>query len=92
MNDRSRAPNVLNASLKLEKMLKLGDAGRLYFSFDLFNVPNLHTIIRKYDIGLGTFRYTGTTPVLWTAPSATSGKIYEILNPVVFRLGARIQF
>jgi hypothetical protein len=92
MNDRTRAPNVLNLSFKLEKMLKLSDTGRLYFSFDLFNAPNLHTILRKYDIGLGTFRYTGTTPILWTAPSATSGMIYEILNPVVFRLGARVQF
>jgi hypothetical protein len=92
MNGRTRAPNVYNMSLKLEKMLRLSDAGRLYFSFDLFNVPNLHTVVRKYDINYGTFRYNGTTWGTWNAPGATSGQIYEILNPVVFRLGCRIQF
>jgi hypothetical protein len=92
MNDRTRAPNIINMSAKVEKMLKLGDSGRLYFSFDLFNVPNLHTVVRQYDIDLGTFRYAGDDPVLWTRPATTSGTIYEILTPLVFRLGARIQF
>jgi len=92
MNDRTRAPVIFNASAKLEKMVKLSGSGRLYFSFDLFNVPNLHTTVRKYDIGLGSFRYAGADPVLWTRPSTTSGLIYEILTPIVFRLGARVQF
>ena len=92
MNDRSRAPNILNMSAKIEKMIKLSTAGRLYFSFDLFNVPNLHTTVRRYDIGYGTFRYAGADQVLWTRPATTSGLIYEILTPIVFRLGMRVQF
>jgi len=92
MNDRTRSPIVCNMSAKIEKMIKLTDTGRLYFSFDLFNLPNLHTTVRQYDVGFGTFRYAGATPVLWTRPGSTSGRIYEILTPLVFRLGARIQF
>jgi len=92
MNNRSRAPVVMNLSLKIENMLRLSDTGRLYFSFDLFNVPNLHTVLRKYDVNYGTFRYEGTNPVLWTRPGSTSGQIYEIMNPIVFRLGMRVQF
>ena len=92
MNGRDRAPTVLNLSAKLEKMLKLGDKGRLYFSFDLFNIPNAHTVLRRYDYSLGTFRYNGSTPALWQAPGATQGTVYEVMNPIVFRLGCRIQF
>ncbi len=46
-------------NLKVEKAFKLGDTSRMYFSIDLFNVLNLDTIMRKYDISLGSFRYAG---------------------------------
>ncbi|MCX5841276.1 MAG: hypothetical protein NTY16_07475, partial [Deltaproteobacteria bacterium] len=90
-NDRDRLGDVWNVNLKVEKAFKLGDTSRMYFSIDLFNVINLDTIMRKYDIGLGTFRFVGSTVISRTAPSATSGKVNEIMNPFVFRLGMRFQ-
>ena len=96
MDNRQRSPTVINISGKLEKMLRLGQDGRLYFSVDFFNVANLHTVLRRYDISQGSFRYTGAptawTPFSYAAPGATSGVVNDILNPFVFRLGTRVSF
>jgi len=93
-DNRSRLGDVWQANLKIEKAFKLGDTSRMYFSIDLFNVLNLDTIMRKYDISLGTFRVAGLTPISRTAPAlsgAGSGNINEIMNPFIFRLGMRFQ-
>jgi hypothetical protein len=93
-DNRSRLGDVWQVNLKVEKAFKLGEASRMYFSIDLFNVLNLDTIMRKYDVSLGTFRYAGNDAVSRTAPSLTgvgSGNINEIMNPFIFRLGMRFQ-
>jgi len=90
-NNRNRLGNVWVINLKAEKMIKLGDASRMYFSVDLFNILNDDTLLRKYDLSLGTFRVVGASPYSYTKPSATSGLPNEIMNPMVFRLGMRFQ-
>jgi len=93
-DNRTRLDDVWTINLKLEKAFKLGDTSRMYFSIDLFNVMNLDTIMRKYDINLGTFIYEDDACTSRTAPTSTgrgSGRINEIMNPFVFRLGMRFQ-
>jgi hypothetical protein len=89
--NRSREPNVFAVNIKLEKMIKLGDTSKMYFSADIFNVFNADTDLRKYDISYGTFRYRDTAPVSYTTPAATSGQLNDILNPLLLRLGMRFQ-
>jgi hypothetical protein len=91
-NDRTKLGNVWVVNLKLEKMLKIGNVGKMYFSADLFNTLNLHTIMRKEDIGYGTFYYLNGAFDGWSAPDATSGFNNEVLNPLLVRLGMRFQF
>jgi hypothetical protein len=91
-NDRTHLGNVWVVNLKLEKMLKLGNLGKMYFSADIFNSLNLHTILRKRDIGYGTFYYFDQIFDGWAAPSSTSGFNNEVLNPLLVRLGMRFQF
>ncbi len=90
-DNRSRLPNVWSVNIKAEKMIKLGDTSRMYFSADLFNVLNRDTELRKYDISYGTLRYRDTAPVSYTSPAATSGVLNELLNPFLLRLGMRFQ-
>lgn len=89
--NRSRLPEVFVLNLKVEKMIKLGDTSKMFFSADLFNVLNATTDLRKYDIGYGTFRYRDTAPVSYTSPAATSGKLNDLQNPLLLRLGMRFQ-
>jgi hypothetical protein len=91
-NDRTHLGNVWILNLKLEKMFKVGNLGKMYFSADLFNSLNLHTIMRKEDIGYGTFYYLNQVFDGWSAPDATSGFNNEVLNPLLVRLGMRFQF
>jgi hypothetical protein len=75
-------------SMKLEKVLRLGDIGRIYLSVDAFNVLNSHTLNRRRAINLGTYNFA--TGLL--SPYARSGEANEILNPRVLRFGCRFQF
>jgi len=77
-------------NLRLEKSTPFGERGqRIYFSADVFNALNRHTLNRKYSISYGTY-YVNTGQ--WVAPSPTSGKPNEVLNPLVARFGIRFQF
>jgi Carboxypeptidase regulatory-like domain len=91
-NDRTHLGNVWVVNLKIEKMLKLGNVGKMYFSADIFNSLNLHTILRKRDIHYGTFYYYDQAFDGWASPSDTSGFNNEVLNPLLVRLGMRFQF
>jgi hypothetical protein len=99
-SERLQAVWVFN--LKLEKMLKLGSGGRMYFSVDAFNVMNTQIVTRRYDRDLGSFRFTGDAdfnpgeagyevPLAYYNPSATQGVNNELLNPLIFRLGVRFE-
>ena len=91
-NNRTKLGNVWAVNMKVEKMLKLGTLGKMYFSADIFNTLNLHTILRKRDIHYGTFYYFDEAFDGWSSPSSTSGFNNEVLNPLLVRLGMRFQF
>jgi hypothetical protein len=93
-DNRARLGNVWEVNVKVEKMIKLGDIGRMYFSADIFNIFNAHPILRQYEKSLGTFRFVGngsTDVSLRTAPAATAGAYNEMMNPLLLRLGMRFQ-
>ena len=83
-----RLPNFWNLNLRLEKVLKLGETGRIYIMADLFNVFNNRIINRKYQLDLGNYYVHSGVFV----PDKTAGLINEILNPRVLRLGVRFEF
>jgi len=83
-----RLPNFMNLNLRLEKVIKAGDTGRIYIMADLFNVLNSATMIRRYENNHGTYyEHDGSF-----AEEATDFMANEILNPRVLRLGVRFQF
>ena len=86
--DRVRLPNVFTLDLKVEKMVRIGDGGRIYFSADVFNALNKRIVMRQYDNSYGSFRMNDG---YWAAPGATNNKPNEIMNPFVFRFGVRFQ-
>lgn len=88
---RERLANVFTVNLKVEKMLKLGDVGRIYFSGDFFNALNQTPVLRRYDNSYGTFRLQKTGLWTYNAPGSTNHANVEIMNPYVFRLGIRFQ-
>jgi hypothetical protein len=81
---------VLN--LKVEKMLSLGDTGKVWISCDIFNAFNNQTMNRVRNEYYGTF-YTDT-PTTWTSfsPNKRFSEPNESLNPIVLRFGIRFQF
>ena len=91
-NDRTHLGDVWVINMKVEKMFKLGSAGKMYLSADVFNTTNSLTILRKRDIGYGTFYFESGTLVDYAEPSSTSGFNNEVLNPLLVRLGMRFQF
>jgi hypothetical protein len=91
-NNREQLGNVWVINFKLEKGFKIGNAGKMYFSADLFNILNSQTILRKRDVDYGTYYWEGDEIVDNSPGVATSGFNNEILNPLLLRLGVRFQF
>lgn len=85
--DKDSLPVMKNLSFRVEKSLKLG-TGRIYLMADVFNVLNAATVNRAYDAYLGTY-YVDTEVFAANPYSRLSN---EILNPRIFRLGARFEF
>jgi len=86
--DNFRLPNFMNLNLRLEKIIRAGDIGRIYIMADLFNVLNSATVLRRYEFHHGTYYvHDGSF-----SQTATDGIANEILNPRVLRLGVRFQF
>ncbi|MDH5705620.1 MAG: Plug domain-containing protein, partial [Candidatus Aminicenantes bacterium] len=77
--------------LRLEKVINLGDTGRIYLMADLFNVFNAKLENRRYQRTWGTI-YHYTDNHLTFTRSATAYTLNEILNPRILRLGVRFQF
>lgn len=84
----TRLPNFWNLNLRLEKVIPLGDTGRIYIMADLFNPFNRAVINRRYEQNLGTY----TPHDGYFAPEGTNWRANEVLNPRVLRLGVRFQF
>jgi hypothetical protein len=77
--------------VRLEKVITLGDTGRIYLMADFFNIFNSKLENRRYQKGWGTvYRYSDRS-ISYT-PNSTAYTLNEILNPRLLRLGVRFQF
>jgi hypothetical protein len=72
-----RLDSMFVMDARIEKSFKISDIGRLGIILDIFNLTNAATPLR-------------TDRNVYSA--STFGRVYEILNPRVFRFGVRFQF
>lgn len=88
----NRMPLFYNFNLRAEKMLKLGDAGRIYIMLDLFNALNSQIENRRYQMYNGSYYFYGDNDARNRfVPWPNYKKLNEILNPRVMRIGVRFQ-
>jgi hypothetical protein len=84
----ARMPTFWNLNMRLEKILKLGDMGRIYLMIDAFNVFNQNILNRARDDNPGTiYLHDGTFSI-----NTRSAEPNEVLNPRTIRFGVRFQF
>jgi len=86
-----RLPTYGNLTIRLEKMLKLGDTGNIYLMADLFNVFNTATMVQRYDRDHGRYNVRAD-PALNTFSATRDFDPYAILNPRLLRFGVRFSF
>jgi hypothetical protein len=86
----NRLPTFWNLNLRLEKILRVGDVGKVYLMIDAFNVFNNSILNRRRDFNDGRIYVHNTPPTISTY--ARSGEPNEVLNPRIFRFGVRFQF
>ncbi len=84
----TRLANFFNLNLRLEKILRIGDTGRVYLMVDAFNVFNNNVLNRQRPVNPGDLYLSDMT----FSADSRSGEPNEILNPRVFRFGVRFQF
>jgi hypothetical protein len=87
-----RLPTFFNLTVRLEKMLRIGETGRVYLMADVFNTLNSSIMNRRYQRDWGNYyNYTDPSQNYWRAdPDFFAAN--EILNPLVVRLGVRFTF
>jgi hypothetical protein len=89
----NRLNTFYRLDVRLEKMIKVGDAGRIWIMADIFNVLNLKLENRRYQKSWGTYYYYGDGDSRnYFSPSLDAYSLNEVLNPRVMRLGIRFQF
>jgi hypothetical protein len=86
----ARLPTFWNLNLRVEKVLRVGDAGKVYLMIDMFNVFNNNILNRKLDVTTGRITVSDTPPSFYRY--VRSGEPNEVLNPRIFRFGVRFQF
>jgi len=86
-----RLPTFTKLDLRLEKVISLGDTGRIYLMADLFNAFNSKVETRRYQRDWGDYEVS-SAGVPYFSESGSAYHLYEILNPRVIRLGVRFQF
>jgi hypothetical protein len=84
-------PTFWNVTLRLEKKINIS-TGKLYLMADVFNLFNSAIVNRAYDAYYGDAYYNtvGQQYSEWTNP--TNRTLNEILNPRIWRFGARFEF
>jgi hypothetical protein len=88
-------PTFYDLTFRIEKLINVGNAGRLYLMADFFNVLNSNMPIRSYskysgDVYLRTVN--GVTQQYGSYTYPYNGTLNEVLNPRVIRFGARFEF
>ncbi len=86
-----RLPTFWNLNMRLEKMLRVGESGRIYLMVDAFNVFNQNILLRQRDENPGTIYLMSDDPP-FLAENSRSAEPNEVLNPRIFRFGVRFQF
>ncbi len=84
----SRLGTFYNLNMRVEKVLRISDIGRIYLMVDMFNVFNNNVLNRQRAVDIGEY-YTADGS---HSRYSRSGEPNEVLNPRVFRLGVRFQF
>lgn len=87
-------PTFYNVTLRLEKRIAIG-AGRLYIMADVFNLLNSNMPNRQYSRYPGTAYFrdnNGEFQQYSSSSYALNDKLYEILNPRIWRFGVRFEF
>jgi len=83
-----RLDPFISLAIKAEKMIKVTERGKFYFSVDVFNVFNMSTVTGRYEDRIGQwFPHDGSV-----VPYAQRNLVNKIMNPIEARLGARFQF
>ncbi len=84
-------PMFWNVTLRLEKKINVGNAGKLYLMADCFNIFNSAIVNRAYDAYYGDAYFAGGEQYdYWR--NTTNRTLNEILNPRIWRFGARFEF
>ncbi len=79
--------------IRVEKMLRLGDTGRIWVMADIFNVFNSMLENRRAQKSWGTYYYYGVDDARnYFRANLDAYALNELLNPRVLRLGVRFQF
>ncbi len=87
-------PTFYNITLRLEKKVNIG-AGRLFLMADVFNLLNSNMPNRQYSRYPGTAYfgdYAGVYQQYSSSYYSLNNKLYEILNPRIWRFGVRFEF
>jgi hypothetical protein len=92
-----KLPTFYQLNLRVEKMIKLFDTGRIYLMADFFNVTNAAIINRRYDQRIGTMYVYGKDEAgnitdFTFSPYSLNYVPNEVLNPFIARFGVRFQF
>jgi len=87
-----RLPNSLLVNLRLERMLRIGETGRIFLMADAFNLLNSATVNRRETKYHGTYYIYPDANQNRFVANINYNRLNEILNPRVIRFGVRFQF
>lgn len=84
----TRLPNFWNLSLRVEKVLRMGDTGKIYLMIDGFNILNNNVMNRRQNRFIGDYYMDDG----YFSRNKTYFEPNEVLNPRTIRFGVRFQF
>ncbi len=88
--ERFRVDDIMMVNLRLEKEIDLGDFG-LTLSVDGFNVTNESYVLQR-DSALAGQLVNLETGAVSAVGSSSGDFVREVVNPRIFRVGARLNF
>jgi hypothetical protein len=88
-----RLDTFYKLDIRIEKVLKSGDFGKIYLMLDFFNALNSTHENRRYQKDWGEFYYYGTNDARnYFRAYGEAYTLNEVLNPRVMRVGIRFTF
>ena len=83
-----RLPTFYKLDLRLEKLIRMGETGKIYLIADVFNATNNNVLNRRYDKNPGTYYFHNNSLV----KNLNNYMANEVLSPRIFRFGCRFEF